>query len=349
MSQDIFFKELNKDLNNVHLPNHVGNCTQSSFINEEYNDEVFKRIKYNDLTTEDKKHKIYEHEYTGKKVIILIHSDSNQSSIIHKSNRNLKELIELVSNLKNKYELELNGTEALTDLEYLKTFKLAGQHFLLSNGKVIVDNPKTIDVLKENDINSVSLIYNFDEQDQFAAIPVEKLNEIINKLQENGIEVRLITTITSKNYNQIEEICKKSIDLGAKGIKFTNLVAQGKNFNLYNYLLNDEEKKQFFEQLSKVREEYDKDTLIIERCGTFGKNLCISKSNFKCICGREQVVLAPNNKLYPCIFLSKKGYEIGKLKENKLLVSGTFTVKTEDCLVDEVCNKTLLYKRRTIE
>lgn len=355
----LYFKELaekimgESEVKNTNLPSHIGSSIQQTYTRQSYYDEVFKKEKYNELTKENRKRKEYEQEYTGKRVVIMICSKCNMNCkhcyVSYKGNRNPDELIELVTKLKDKYELELNGAEVLTDLEYLKAFKLAGQHFLLSNGKAIIDNPNTIDALKENEINSVSLSYHFGVQDSFAAVPEEKLNEVIKKLHENNIDVRLMTTITAKNYNQIEEMCKKSIDLGVKGIKFTNLVAQGKNFDLYNYLLNEEEKKQFFEQLSKVREEYDKDTLIIERCGTFGKNLCVSKSNFKCICGRDQVVLTPNNSLYPCVFLAKSGYEIGKLKNDKLMVSGNFEVFTDNCLVDEVCNKTLLYKRKEVE
>ena len=340
-------------LNEANLPSHVGNCTQPSYVNEQYYDEVFKKDKYNQLTGEDRKKKKYEHEYTGKKVIIMICSKCNeyckQCYISYNGNRKPKELVELVGNLKDKYQIELNGSEVLTDLEYLKAFKIVGQQSIESNGKAIIDNPKTIEVLKENNINSIALSYNFEIQNSLSSITIEELDKIINLLQKNNIEVGLITTITSKNYNQIEEMCKKAQDMGAKGIKFNNLVAQGKNFDLYNYLLNEEEKKEFFEQLSKVREEYDKDTLLIERCGTFGKNLCVAKSNFKCICGINQVVLTPNNRLYPCIYLAKTGYEIGKYEKGKLMVSGTFEVKTDNCLVDEVCNKTLLYKRKTVE
>ena len=312
-------------------------------------DEIYKKDKYNKMTDENRKRKKYEQEYTGKKVIIMICSKCNMNCshcyVSYKGNRKPEELIELVTTLKDKYEIELNGAEVLTNLEYLKAFKIVGQHFILSNGKAIVTNPNAIDALKENDINSVSLSYHFGVQKVFLSATDEQLVRVIDKLHRNNIDVRLMTTITSKNYNRVEDMCKIAADLGAKGIKFTNLVAQGDNFTLYDYLLNDEEKKQFFEQLAKVREEYDKDKLIIERCGTFGKNLCVSKSNFKCICGRDQVVLTPNNSLYPCVFLAKSGYEIGKYEDGKLLVSGTFEVKTDDCLVDEVCNKTLIYKR----
>jgi MoaA/NifB/PqqE/SkfB family radical SAM enzyme len=355
----LYFKKLEEEFlksgyaDKAYLPNHVGTSVRQIYPNEQYYDEVFKKTRYNELTDENRKSKRYEHEYTGKRVIIMICSKCNVNCkhcyVSYNGNRKPEELIELVTTLKDKYEIELNGAEVLTDLEYLKAFKIVGQHFLLSNGKAIIDNPKTIDALKENDIESVSLSYHFGVQDDFSEITEEKLNTIIAELQKNGIDVRLMTTITSKNYDKIEEMCKRASDLGVKGIKFTNLVAQGKHFDLYNQLLNDDEKTKFFEQLSKVREEYDKDTLIIERCGTFGKNLCISKSNFECICGRDQVVLTPNDRLYPCVFLARTGYEMGELVDGKLMVGENFDVKTDNCLVDEVCNKTLIYKRREVE
>lgn len=36
-----------------------------------------------------------------------------------------------------------------------------------------------------------------------------------------------MTIITSCNYNMLDEMCKKSVELGAKGLYLTNYIMQG--------------------------------------------------------------------------------------------------------------------------
>lgn len=104
-------------------------------------------------------------------------------------------------------------------------------------------------------------------------------------------------------------------------------------------VLNDIEKFEFFKQLSVARNFYDKDTFLIERCGTFGKDLYNQKSNFKCDAINDTVVLTPDNNIYPCIFLSKPGFEIGKFENDKILINDLSINFGDVCYADALCNK----------
>ena len=66
-------------------------------------------------------------EFSGKKVIIMCCSSCNMSCehcyVSYKGNRKPSELLEIVKQLKNKYEVVLNGAEVLTNLGYLDSYK----------------------------------------------------------------------------------------------------------------------------------------------------------------------------------------------------------------------------------
>ena len=289
-------------------------------------------------------------EYIGNKLIIMICSDCNINCrhcyISYKGNRTPEELLEIVSNLKDRYQIELNGAEVLTNLDYLKAFKLLGQHFILSNGKAIIDNPDTIDKLIENDIRTVSLSYHFGIQDKISVVSESTLNNIIKILKDNGIEVRLMTTIDKDNFDKIEDMCNQASTLGARAIKFTNYIAQGNAINLdKENILNDYQKEVFFEELSKARKSFNIEDLLIERCGTFGKSH-LPKDNFKCTSIIDSVVLTPDNNIYPCVFLAKPGYEIGTYQDGKILIQDNLYINKDKCLADEICNKQLIKKYR---
>ena len=86
----------------------------------------------------------------------------------------------------------------------------------------------------------------------------KQILEIIKILRANGLNYRFLTTITSKNYQLIEEMCKESYQLGAKGVMFTNFIRQGNGTNLEKLILTKQQLKEFFEYLKFVRSLYDK-------------------------------------------------------------------------------------------
>ena len=175
-------------------------------------------------------------EYNGKKVIIMCCSCCNLNCehcyISYEGNRTAEDLLDVVRNLKDKYEIALNGAEVLTNLGYLKAYQELGQKYILSNGLAISRNPKTIDKLLEHGIESVSISYHFGIHDQISLIPSEELEEVFKKLKEKDFNFRLMTTITTQNYHMIEEMCDKAYELGAKGIYFTNFMLQGNALNI---------------------------------------------------------------------------------------------------------------------
>ena len=291
-------------------------------------------------------------EYTGKEVIVMACSNCNANCshcyISYKGNRTPEDLLSIVRNLKKRYSLNINGAEVLTNFDYLKSYKEIGQHFVLTSGIVFLKNGNVCNTLKENDISSISLSYHFGIQDNLSPVKIRDLDKIIDIIKSNNFEFRLMTTITSENYKLIPYMCKKAEELGARGIKFTNFMKQGNGKNLDNKnILSDSQINNFFKLLLEERNKYKIEELIIERCGTFGKNTLSSHDNFYCDCITDSIVLTPDNNIYSCVFLAQPGYEIGKFKNGKIYIYENYENNHDRCIAKQICNehKKILVKK----
>ena len=98
-------------------------------------------------------------EYTGKTVKIMTCSKCNTKCkhcyINYSGDFDPDELYKLVEQLKNKYEVKLNGTEPLLNEKYLKSFAIADEDIILTNGLVFKDNLELVDKIKEAGIKRI--------------------------------------------------------------------------------------------------------------------------------------------------------------------------------------------------
>lgn len=281
-------------------------------------------------------------EYDGRMVKFLCTSRCNTKCehclVCFKGERDPNELLEIVRSLKNKYKVLLNGAEVLTNPEYLKSYKEVGQTWISTNGLALMD-PNVIKALKENDIRSVSMSYHFGIHDEISKIKQEQLNKIIGIVKDSGLQFRLMTTIDSGNYLLLEQICQEAHNLGARGIMFNNLIRQGNGVNLDDsLLLTEEQLQEFFDLINYVRTLYDKNDFLVERSGTFGKDENNPKNNYCCDYGTNRIFVAPDNNVYPCIFMTNPGREIGKYVDGKIMIYDEFTHDGSKCIAKEVCN-----------
>lgn len=278
-------------------------------------------------------------EYDGQNVIYMICSSCNVNCkhcyVSYKGDvETLKAKADLLK-LKKKYIIKLNGAEPLVNLEYLSLYPIIGQHHILTNGIAIYNNKDIFKLFQQYDISSISLSYHFDLQKKVSPIPISKLDDVIRQCKKHEIEVRLLTTISSCNFKNIEDYVDKAYKMGVRGIKFTNYIYQGNAINLESDLvLTQKQIHQVLLQINESRNNYNIRDLIIERCGSFGKSTMNSK--FKCPAIEDSVVLTPDNKVYPCFFLAKPGNEIGIFRDGRILL---YDIKPEDgCLALKRCN-----------
>ena len=279
-------------------------------------------------------------EYTGKKVTIMACSKCNINCahcyISYKGNRTAPELLEMVKKLSKRYKIEINGAEILTEPAYLDAFEVVGQDFIMTNGLALYQDKDMLAFLKHHNIKKIFMSYHYGIQDDISVVSREQLESNIMRIVKEGFKLRLYTTITSSNYRMLHEMIEASKQYGAYSIRFTNYMRQGNALEMSDdNVMSDEQIKEFFEILAKERSQNDIHDFKITRCGTFG-NGC--SQNFRCEAGIDNVVLTPDNKVYPCIFLAKPGYEIGYYDGEKIMLFETPKNDTKDCVARLICN-----------
>lgn len=284
-------------------------------------------------------------EFSGQFVMVMSCSRCNVSCkhcyISYNGNFSPEELKKVTKELGKKYNIMINGAEPLVNLKYLESYPEINQEHILTNGlSLIKEYDKVVAELKKQRINKVSISYHFDMHNEFSKIKENDLELVFKKLKQDGFYTRIMTTITSKNYNYIEQYCKIANEIGVNAIKFTNFIYQGKATYLDKELiLNEEQRREFFYQLNNARKKYTKDQLYIERCGTFGKNPTKIDNKFRCGAGTELVVITPDKKVYPCVFLAKEGNEIGIYKNGAIEIYNKFQNDGTKCIACDKCNK----------
>ncbi|MDD4282711.1 MAG: radical SAM protein [Bacilli bacterium] len=280
-------------------------------------------------------------EYKGKRVILMACSKCNVSCthcyIGYKGNRDPQELAELTQKFVEEGKLvRIDGAEVLTDLEYLKAYKIAEQEWIMSNGLRIFQEPEVIDIMKENGIDTVYMSYHFGIQDSLNKITSAMLDEVIKLLREKGMKIVLMTTITNQNVSQVENMCDRAYNLGATGIEFNKMFSQGRAKKLENLDLSVADYRTFFTQLRDSRTKYDISDLEVARSGTFGEDFVTNNNRFKCSAGLRKVVITPDNNVYGCTSICKPGYEIGIYKNGTIYRYKDFFHDRTWCLADKL-------------
>lgn len=283
-------------------------------------------------------------EYLGQFVTVMSCSKCNVACkhcyISYKDNFTAEELKEITLNLGKKYGVMINGAEPLVDLKYLESYPGIQQERILTNGLVLIkEYNKVTEELRKHGINSISISYHFDIHDIISKVDKKDLELLFRKLNLDKFNTRVMTTITADNYRNIEEYCRRAYEMGANAIRFTNFVHQGSAQQMDRRLiLTEEQRKEFFYQINNVREKFDKDKFYIQRCGTFGKDPTREDKNYRCIAGKDLVVITPDKMVYPCVFLARKGNEIGRYENGKIELFKELENNGEECIACKICN-----------
>lgn len=250
---------------------------------------------------------------------------------------NDNELYEVVTKLSKKYEVRINGTEPLLHDGYLKSIEKANQTLVLTNGLVFKDNLDYLDKLKSFGIKTIGISYHFEWHNQISKVDQKFLENLFKIIISKGLEVQIMTTITSKNYKNVSDYCKYCEINNIRRIRFTNFMLQGRATELEKELiLSDEQLKEFLLMIKELRHDYNKDKLDIQRCGSFGP---LENSNFECTSGSDSVVLTPDYKVYPCLFMAKSGNEIGYYENGEIYINKEFKNDSKECKALKLYNR----------
>lgn len=282
-------------------------------------------------------------EYEGNGIIVMGCSDCNvhckHCYISYAGNFSGEQLCDIISNLKPKHnEIMINGSEPLMHKDFLKAYVIAGYKSPITNGLIFKNNYGYISTLKEYGIEELRISYHFDLHDKISAVSKTYLEDLFKEIRKRGLKLCIMCSLTSETYKFVPDYCARALEMGATAIKFTNFLSQGRAKNMDSKLiLSNEQIAEFFEILKNERNKYDKNVLEIRRCGSFGNDMH-NKTNFKCDAGTSMVCVTPDLKVYPCVFLCKKGYEIGYYENGKIFIDDDFKFDSTKCMAKEILN-----------
>ncbi len=283
-------------------------------------------------------------EFNGNRIIIMTCSDCNTKCkhcyISYNGNFNANELYNICEYLSKKYWVQLNGTEILLHKDYFDSLQLVKQNFILTNGLEFQREPQIIKEIAKIGIKYVGISYHFGIHNDISSVDEKIIQNDFYRLKSEGIQPDMRVTITKNNLKLIPEMCSKAIELGVNRIKFTNYLRLGLAEDLSSQqILMKGDLEEFFSILNSMRKKYPEDILRIRRCGSFGNDdNPRRKSNFNCPACTDTVVMTPDYNIYPCIFLSKPGFEIGKMIDGKIIIYKDIQHTGKMCLAQQVSN-----------
>lgn len=283
-------------------------------------------------------------EYAGKGVTIMCCSKCNTKCkhcyISYKGNINSVELLSMVKTLSKKYDVALNGTELLLNLDYLQSLSYLHQERILTNGLVIHNNPQLILRLKDNGIEWICMSYHFKLHSKVSEIDKKIIMDNIELLKKCNMKIEIMTTISKLNLYEIEEMVNSAIMFGVDCIRFTNYFNLGnaKQMNYDQFVLTDQELEIFFDQFYEMKKKYSSE-ILIRRSGLFSRDVRKKNSTYYCPAGENAVAITPDFKVYPCPFLVEDGYDIGKYENGKIIINDIYDYDHCNCLTHLVSNR----------
>ena len=277
--------------------------------------------------------------YKGNRVTLMACSSCNANCndcyIGYNGDRTPEDLYNVAFTLlQDGKHVRIDDAEVLTNLEYLKTLKLVGQNWIMTNGLRIYQDHSIIKLLKNNGIDTVYMSYHFGIQNTIESIPSNIIDEVIKLLKDDGFNIYLNCTLTSKNYNGIIEYAQQAYKKGARGIGFNKIFQQGKAVNIADLDISNHQLLTFFEKLNQLRKMYKPEEFYITRGGSLGHDMFVGKDNFRCNAGHNKVMITPDSNVYCCNAMCKPGYEIGIYKNGKIYLYTKFNHDETICLAE---------------
>jgi MoaA/NifB/PqqE/SkfB family radical SAM enzyme len=262
------------------------------------------------------------------KVVLMVNSECNVQCkhcyLPYSGERTPEDTLRTVKQLQdNGHEVMIAGSETLLNPEYLKAYQQAGQDYLLTNGILLNQNPSLYDALKDHGIEKLGFSIHFGVQEDLKSVPENLVARVLKESKERGFITQVATTITSQNYQDVEEMCERSVEYGADMIQFLRFVQLGRGEQIGQNALTPEQIEEFFQQIDEAREKFPKSVLEIRPHGNFGpkpgsKGEAMARANNYCSAGKDLAAIDPENRVYGCPY--SMGSVIGRFEDGEIVI-----------------------------
>lgn len=263
-------------------------------------------------------------------VVLFVNKRCNKKCrhcyLAYEGSRSPEYALALTRHLRDQgHEITIAGSESLLEPDYLKSYKEAGQDYILTNG-IILDRDKSVyDMLRKYGIKTIVLSMHSAVQKDIKSVPKGLVVRVIREAKSRGFRVKVFTLITSKNYDSLADLCEQAVDLGINELQPIRLTAVGKANALREMALSEDHVARFFEDVQKAREIYSPLVLEIRPHGNFGprpgsKGELMAKENRYCPAGVTEVEIDPNDNVYACPFLMQPENRIGVYRDGEIII-----------------------------
>lgn len=213
--------------------------------------------------------------------------------------------------------VEFTGGELFVNPDIFDILRLAYEKFtiigILTNGTILPDN--VLQLLAENKERTVVNIsidsVDSEMHDCFRGVPgaFHKTYSNVKRLIENGISVRIASSIFKENMWQIDKLAQLAVDLGAKMFSFNFVEEFGRGNNLFRDAYQDLNIEEYINYLNnEVIEKYRGIIPIQQGEGILGVRNCGA--------GVNSIVIDPEGKIRPCV-LSPAWCDMGNILDEK--------------------------------
>lgn len=273
--------------------------------------------------------------FSGGKVVIMTTSRSNAECeyryVPFSGHFESDELYETVRNFQDQgYSVRLDGTEPLLDPWHLKSFRLAGQKTVTTNGQVLTENSHYIFAIRESGVENINVSYHFDLQKDLSGVSPRLVEAALRIVALGGLKASVTTTITRPYLEKIPEYCEWCMERGVTEIHFVNYLPHWKTTN--DWVLMSDDRKRYYDIISEQRKKHSANTLCISSSCSFG---ACESPNITCSAAHDSVVLTPDYQVFPCPFMMEPEKTCGIYKDGYIFVKKNTTFPRHDCVALE--------------
>ncbi|MBU0708389.1 radical SAM protein [Patescibacteria group bacterium] len=229
--------------------------------------------------------------------------------------RPLEEAVSAVSKLVERGIRVIPATgEIMSHPEYLALYTVVGAKYILTNGLRLAskEGPELARMLTNAGIEQVGFTLN-DKDDPLRGVSPIIVTKAVKVVRQVGLIPTATFIVTNRNYNRVEEIVQKTLEIGFRALKFNRLVPTRPE--MISLTLSPKQTRIFFKQVQAQKGIIPPERLKLYAsglCGLRGRGGRVSCHPHFCLAGRGMVAISPDNRVYPCILLMFPEYQIGK-------------------------------------
>jgi MoaA/NifB/PqqE/SkfB family radical SAM enzyme len=238
----------------------------------------------------------------------------------------------------NSRQIFLTGSDILSYENVETLFPYSNQTLVLGNVVSVPRRRKVLEAISRNsNVKFVMLTSPSSTNIQTDNNAPSLVKDAVVSVKESGLEPVLTFVIGLSNYQNLEAFADEAIENEARYARFIRHMPLNKEYG--PNFLDDSHMEGFLSQIRMLRKKIPKNILYIRVDGLFGTEWRKEKGK-TCSAGQNDFLIGLDNKVYPCEFLAKEEFILGKFEngvinlERKLIGLSDYDCKAKQIFGD---------------